>query len=141
MSRGTTFLELVLVLTVIGAMAGLSLGAVRRAADVAAVIVARETFVAAIAEARSRALVEGRARVDVVSAVPSIGVRRGSPAGARWLTVPPGVEIGTVPRRDTLTLRFDAIGVGRFTSASISFARGASRRSVTVSTYGRIARR
>lgn len=41
-------------------------------------------------------------------------------------------------RRSTVRLRFDALGIGRFSAASIGFSSGMSSRRVVISAWGRV---
>jgi len=141
MNRGTTLLELIFALALVSSIAGVGLRATRRAADAAAVVSAREALVGLVTEARLHAMASGGASVEVVASERSIGLRIRDQVAPRTTALPHDINLRVSPRRDTLRLRFDALGIGRFASASISFQRGDAVRSVTVSSYGRVSRR
>jgi prepilin-type N-terminal cleavage/methylation domain-containing protein len=136
---GFSIVELALVLLILGIIAGIAVPASARARDRVAVGSARAELAAAVATARSMAIVAGGATlvIDGPGAVAWIETAaRRSPAhhdvGARY-----GVTLQTA-RDQPVSLRFDALGIGRMTATTVRVRRGGSEASLVVSAYGRV---
>lgn len=114
----------------------------RRFGDRAAVVSAREEVVAALAEARTRAVEDGGS-VLTLHESPAIARLRGADIepSERALAGTSGVEVDLGSAADSVVLRFDALGIGRFASRTIEIRRGDVTGSVVVSSYGRVRRR
>jgi prepilin-type N-terminal cleavage/methylation domain-containing protein len=139
MKSGFTLLELCVVLALLGLGLSLLVPRATRQLDRAAVLAAREATVAQIARARREARVSGGAtlqlrrsgsRLWVESAVP---IRDTLRLEARF-----GVRL--VLSTESQSLPFDALGIGRLTSRTLSFSRGRERAALAVSAYGRVRR-
>jgi type II secretory pathway pseudopilin PulG len=140
--RGHTLVELLFVLTLMGA-AGASLApSARRYRERAAVVAAREVLVGVLAEARVAAMESGAATVHISSDPGAAGASVGD-STIRF--VPLGDEYGvalTLSRGQTeAEIHFDALGLGRVASQTIGFHRGAASAELVVSSYGRVRRR
>jgi len=141
MRIGATFIELLVVLGLIGLFTATLLPAVGGARDRVAVRAAQDAFAHAIRTARLAARQTGgsRLRVDLDSARVSL-VRPGEPDRVLSLGSEFGVSVDARgPRRPEL--RFDAIGLGRFANRTFTLTRGSTSRTVVVSSYGRVDRR
>jgi prepilin-type N-terminal cleavage/methylation domain-containing protein len=140
--NGYTLLELLTVLTLLAVTASTIAPTARRLGDVAAVTVAREEIVAVIVEARASAMSRGASSVTVGTRPPRARISsRGVTLRAIALDRAGGVSVEVGGGRDSTTLRFDALGLGRFVSQTISLARGEASTSVVISSYGRVRRR
>jgi len=142
MPRGYTLIELVFVLTLLAAGASVSAPAARKWSDRAAVVMAREDVVAALLGARTMAVVSGGSTVTLVARPASFRFDTDFSVGALELagwdsTVAMGLGAGS----DSVTIRFDALGVGRFSSRTIRLTRAGTTASVVISSYGRVVRR
>lgn len=142
MRRGTTLVELALAL----ALAAIALAVVapvaRSALDRMAVVAAREAVAGLFSQARAAARVHGAAVVRVQPGP----WRARAEAGGRtlrtvWLAEEMGVSVSIGRGRDSTLLRFDALGLGRVASETLTFRRGAARAGLTLSSYGRVRRR
>ena len=138
MSYGMTLIELVAALVVLTIVAGLGAPSVNRLRDRIALDAAVADMRVALSETRARSIGRGASlvlRLDPPSAAVVVGgrIERTIPLGASGRSV--GVHVsGAVPR----TIRFDALGIGRFASTSIDFPLGGMRRRVVVSSWGRV---
>lgn len=138
---GFTLVELVTVLALVGAGAWAAVPSARRLVETAWLLTAREAVVRGIARGRVAAVTEGGAVVTVTRSPPRIGVVAGgvvlhdAPIGdGRTVVVLTGGA-------DSLSLRFDALGIGRFASASVGLRRGDAEGGLVLSSYGRVRRR
>lgn len=137
---GYTLLELTLVLLLIGLLATAAMPQLLHARHVLAVRAARAELVAAIATARSAAILAGGATlvIDVTAGIAWIEAADGGRVGdARYLAASYGVRLEAA-RGTRVALRFDPLGIGRLANASIRIRRGDALASVTVSAYGRV---
>jgi len=141
MRSGTTLLELVIALTILGVF---TLWVVPRGAaarDMIAVQSARESLIAFLGAARGWAALRGGATVVIVT--DSALVRTERP-GMDPLVLPLGSDHGVAIQSggaSPVRLKYDRLGIGRFASRSITLSRGAAARSVSISSYGRARRR
>lgn len=140
--RGHTLIELAFVLLVFGAAATLLVPSARRLRDRSAVISARETVVGLLAEARLAAVERGKASVRIAS----VSGRAEAIAGAVplrnvELAADFGVEVALGGGRPEVELAYDALGLGRVASQTISFRRGEAVAELVISSYGRVRRR
>ena len=139
-SRGYTLIELTLVLLLVSLLLLLAAPTFLRARHVLAVNAARRELAAAIAVARSTAIVTFGASVVIDLRAGSVRIETpdGAPVGwPRELHVEYGVALES-DRASPVVLRFDALGIGRLTNATFRVQRGATRASLTVSAYGRV---
>jgi type II secretory pathway pseudopilin PulG len=142
MSPGHTLVELLFVLTLLAAGASVSAPAARKWSDRAAVVMAREDVVAVLLEARSLAVASGGGSVTFIVNPPSFrlgtATAQREPRPVRWDTT---VAMSLGAERDSATVRFDGLGIGRFSNRTIRLERGDASASVVVSSYGRVVRR
>lgn len=137
--RGYTLVEAVAVLALIGVGASTLLPTARRWRDLTAVTGAREQLVATLVEARSLASVAGGAVVWLhTSPARAEVVAEGSPVRVDLLPTDVALFLGG---RDSVALPFDALGIGRLTSRTVTLSRGSASTSVVISSYGRVRRR
>ncbi len=137
---GTTLLELVCALGVIGILLGLTMPPLRSARDVFAVRAARDAIVGASARARAHAVHHGGAdlRIDINARSLRIVTRDGVIDEATPITRSLDVRIqldGT--QATSATVPYDALAIGRLASRTISLRRGNVTGGVTFSSYGR----
>lgn len=140
-NRGFSLVELTAVLVLLGVGASALVPTARRFADEAWVASARETVVRGLVRGRASAVAGGGSVVTVGARPPRIRVVS---SGATVYEAPLGdgrtrVELGR--GRDSLVLRYDGLGVGRFTSATLLLLRGEADAALVLSSYGRVRRR
>jgi type II secretory pathway pseudopilin PulG len=140
--RGHTLVEMLLVLTLLGASTASLAPTARRYRDRSSVVAAREAVVGVIAEARLAAMETGEARVVLhgspwtASAAVADSTLRTVPLGSQY-----GVTLSLGGAESDLELVFDALGLGRMTARTIGFHRGGASAELVVSSYGRVRRR
>ena len=140
--RGHTLLEMATVLVLVGVGVSAGVPTARRFADRAAVLAAREALIGAISETRTASLAGGGGVVVLRESPASAQIRvSGRPTIERSLEPLEGVVVDLGASGDSVVLRFDALGIGRFASRTISVARGGVTRRIVVSSYGRVRRR
>ncbi len=140
MSRGTTLLELLLVLTILAVLSAVTLPAIGSLRDQLAVDQAAALVAGAHARARLVASVERR--VTVLTLTPDSLVLRAVEGSAdtieRWRSGGPakaGVAVTGFPR--AITFAPTGIGFG-VANGSYRLTRGSATRQVIVSRYGRV---
>jgi type II secretory pathway pseudopilin PulG len=137
---GTTLVELLVLLFVVGLLAALTVPATLRAREAAAVRSARDATANVIARARMQALARGSARVwvDLRAAVvrmeSPIGSTTGEPLRLSGSAVTVVVDRATSP---SVAIDFDGLGMGRLANRTLRFQRGSAEARLTLSSYGR----
>jgi prepilin-type N-terminal cleavage/methylation domain-containing protein len=140
-SPGHTLPELLIVLAILAIAASMTAPRVRSGLDVYAVRAARDATAAALAQARALALARGSAIAIVDGAMATVAVEApaGRPVGGtvhvRGL-FHVDIDMDGAPAA-TVTLRFDALGIGRFSNHTLRFQRGGAAAHLTLSSYGR----
>lgn len=142
MRTGTTLLELVVALLLVGVLTGLSLPPVGRLRDRAVALEGRERFVTLVRETRRVAIERGGARLVLDAERTAAAVVAGADTLRRhqW-NAPDGLALEITGGRRHATLHFDAAGIGRFTSLTVTFGRPPDEAVAVVSSYGRVRRR
>ncbi len=141
MRHGFTLLELTGVLTLLALAASLSFPVSRSVRERLSVIGAREELVGLITRARAEALRHGGSSLIVVRYPAEVRIEaRGEllhrvDVGATWRT-----ELVLSGGRPTVELRFDASGLGRMASSSVTLTRGSAVARLIISAYGRVRR-
>jgi prepilin-type N-terminal cleavage/methylation domain-containing protein len=136
---GYSLIELIFVLLLFGVAAARAVPPLQQARDATAVRAARAELTGALAVARSTAILAGGATLVIDlpegSAVveTAAGVRTGAvyDIGARY-----GVSLAA--ERASMSLRFDALGIGRMANAQLRITRGRQEAPWVVSAYGRV---
>jgi len=140
--RGYTLIELLAVLTLFAVGASALAPTARRLADLAAVTTAREELVALLGEARVTAMKAGASTVTVVTEPPTARIESGGGSIHSFgvgATRP--IVLSLSGGRDSVSMRFDGLGLGRFANQTIELSRGGISTSVVISSYGRVRRR
>ena len=138
---GTTLLEAILLLTLLGVLTAASIrgGALLR--DRWAVVAARDAVASVVREARGVAVGRGGATVTLATTPPEVVLTSFGEAlrridlGREW-----GVAMdlgGSMTRAD---LHFDAAGVGRMAARTVRVTLGGAEAVLVVSAYGRVRR-
>ena len=142
MRTGTTLLELVVALLLLGVLVGLSLPPVARLRDRVSVLEARERFVALVRETRSVAIERGGARLFLDAENTTAWLVAGGDTIRRdqWTTAGRR-SVRITARLGGAALPFGPAGLGQFTSTTITFIRGTEEAAAVVSSYGRVRRR
>lgn len=138
--HGFTLLEALLVLTVLGILAGLAGPAALRGRDALAVRAAQHELAAALAVTRAAAIRNGGATfvMDLesgsgwIEAGPGVRLAQEYPVGPRY-----GVRV-TCARATPVRIRFDALGIGRLANTVLRVERRNASATITVSAYGRV---
>jgi hypothetical protein len=138
--RGTTLLELITVLTLLGVSGAALAPTARRLADGAVAVGAREQVVALLLDGRAAAVASGGATVVLRASPPAGRIDPGSRVGP-WEALDPEITMRLGSRGDSVRVRFDGLGIGRFASLTLSLHRGSATTGLVVSSYGRIRRR
>jgi Tfp pilus assembly protein FimT len=133
-----SLMELALVLTLLATVLLTAAPVMSRARAALALRAARADLVAALAATRAQAVLTGGARL-VVTPAGELRVERADGVPLRDpipLELRYGVTIVTA-RNLPVVLRYDALGIGRMTNATLQLRRGEAVVTVTVSAYGR----
>lgn len=140
--RGYTLIELLAVLTLFAIGASALAPTASRLADLAAVSAAREELVAILAEARVVAMMAGESTVIVVARPPSVRIEsRGASIRSLGLGGGRPISLDLGRGRDSVSMTFNGLGLGRFANQTIEFGRGGASAFVVISSYGRVRRR
>jgi type II secretory pathway pseudopilin PulG len=139
--RGHTLVELTFILLLMGVAVASVAPTARKARDRAAVAAAREAVVGLLAETRVAAIEAGGASawIDSGSGLAE-ALARGTTLRRLSLTTDFGVRLELSGGQPRVELRYDALGLGRMTSITIVFSRGAAAAGLVVSSYGRVRR-
>jgi prepilin-type N-terminal cleavage/methylation domain-containing protein len=147
-TSGFTLLEMLVVLAVLAALLAIAAPAGRAAADALATAGARDVVAAALSRARIEAGGHRGAFLTLDLATGEGSVREGRPGApgavlARLDVVRDfGVRVDSRGVGEgTVAIAFDAYGIGRVASRSLTFRRGRGTAVLTVSSYGRVRRR
>lgn len=146
-NAGFTLLEALVAIAIVGVLAAIAAPSARRATDLAAVRAARDATATLLSRARSEATARGGAHLSIDLASSRLVVRSGRPgAGGDAIAsfdlrerFGVRVESGGVST-GTVSLTYDAYGIGRVASRSLRFRRGPADAGLTVSSYGRVLR-
>ena len=138
---GTSLIEIVLVLVLMSALLFLGSASYGTARDVMAVRAARDGIVAASARARALAVRHGGASLSVDGAAGSMRIttRDGVVSESVDLATDLDVRVGidAAHGATSVSLQYDALGIGRLANRTIALSRGAASGGVTFSAYGR----
>ena len=140
--RGSSLIEIAVVLGVIGIALGIAVPGFRHALDAYGAAAGRDTIIALAARARSLAIAHGGADliIDADSGLARIETRDTAPEvfalGDRF-----GVRL-TIENssRPTVIVRYDGIGLGRLANLRLLVERGDAQARVVFSMYGRARR-
>lgn len=143
MRSGTTLMELVVCLAVLAAVTALATPHLTELGDRLEVRSVREELVGLVTQARGVGVARGGATLVLESEPPAArlvsdgslvrSVRLGRTDRPPELLLPSG--------RASATFDFDALGIGRFASATVVVRRGRAEAGIVVSAYGRVRRR
>jgi type II secretory pathway pseudopilin PulG len=138
---GTSLLELLLLLSLLAILGGMSVSVTARARDRISAHAARDAVASAISRAKTLARLHGSSRVqlDIVTGT----LRIEAPAGtADGRAIPLSAEFGVQISVDgassaPVALEFDALGLGRLANRTLRFRRNDAEARLTLSSYGR----
>jgi len=135
---GTTLYELLIALCMIGVLLSIALPNLRESLDALNARAAREAAFAVFSRARVVALQQGGANItlDPQRDLIRISTSRARDFEQRFAEADLIVE-GT---EDTVTLRYDAHGLGRMMSRTVSFRARSKTAGLTISSFGRVRR-
>ncbi|HEY8507652.1 MAG TPA: hypothetical protein VIL32_04790 [Steroidobacteraceae bacterium] len=138
--RGTTLYELLLVLSLLGVFASLAAPALRSTLDALTVRAAREAAFALFARARVLALQHGGAQIELHAATDRLLVKTPADSIVHELDLRPQHVDLVLEGSDPVVLRYDAYGLGRMMSRTITLQAGSRQAGLTISTFGRLRR-
>jgi len=141
MKRGYTLVEMLLVLTLIGAGVSLLAGPARRLSDDITARMLREEVVTLVNATRLLGRNRGGARLTLHEDGRYTITAGDSPVQNGTLGLPPRASLRLSRGRDSTLVRFDRLGLGRMASTTIALRIGDADRAVVVSAYGRLRRR
>lgn len=141
MNRGYSLLEVLVVLSLVGAGASLLAERLRHFGDGIAARAVREEIVGLVSTARARGRASGGA--ELLLHEDGRYVIRSGRDHDRFgvISRSPGVALTLSGGRDSVVVRFDRLGLGRMASTTISVRAGTIERAVVLSAYGRLRRR
>lgn len=137
--HGFTLLELAIILALLATLFAAAAPAFARGRDVLAVRAARADLAAAVAAARSYAILTGGAQL-IIEPAGLLSIERtagGTLSDPIDLAARYGVRLDT-PGGTPVLLRYDALGIGRMTNATMHIRRGDLSAAVVISSYGRV---
>jgi type II secretory pathway pseudopilin PulG len=138
--RGHSLIELLFVLVLAAVGASALVPTARKLRDRAVTASLREALVVGFVEARTSAVRHGGATLTLRRASPAYRVDTKGRTGA-WISVHrPHVRLRLDGQRDSISIDFDRMGLGRLASHSIDVFAGDVRRRLVVSSYGRVRR-
>ncbi len=138
---GYTSIELILVLTLTGALLAMAAPRLGRWRDAAAVHAARDDLIGALAIARIEAVAHGGASVvlDPAAGTGWMVFEDGATGPALDFHARHGVTLD-VGSPDPVRIRYDGLGIGRMASRRVTLRRGGARGGAVISAYGRVRR-
>lgn len=136
---GLTILELLVVLAIGAIVLSLTLPSARRLKDGWAVTAAREAVVGMVERTRTEALESGGAALTLDPVGDSLWVVTGD-GSVVSLDLVADFDVDLEPGDRPVELAFGPLGIGLLTSRTLRLTRGGARRSLTVSSYGRVRR-
>ena len=139
MRSGYTVLELGVTLLLLGLALATAVPALGRHRDRMAVVAAREATAGLLSRARREALLSGGASLHVRRDGGLLWIRSERPL-TDTLRVEERFGVTLEMTADEARLPFDALGIGRISSRTLTFARGETRAGLAVSAYGRVRR-
>lgn len=138
---GTTLLELVFAILLIGILAMFGSSSYSAARDVLAIRAARDAIIAASARTRAYAVGHGGASllIDAAAGTLRITTRDGVVDETSSVTqsLEVQVHLGGARAPTAATIPYDALGIGRIANRTISITRDRYAGGVTFSAYGR----
>jgi Tfp pilus assembly protein PilE len=138
---GTTIVELITALVVIGVLVLLASTSFSNARDVLAVRGARDAVIAASARARAFAVAHGGASLVIDAAAGKLRIttrdRVIDESSDVTSAVGVGIELDASHSVSSVALAYDALGIGRLASRTITLRRERAVAGVTFSAYGR----
>lgn len=139
--RGFSIIELLIVLALLGMVAGMVAPGAQRWHDSASTRAARDEIAARLAWARLAAVAHGGATVSLDPATALLTLVAADGAGRDTIDLAGtwGVSLET-GGDDPAKIRYDALGVGRFANHTIRIRRGSAVGGLTISAHGRVRR-
>jgi hypothetical protein len=136
-------MELMVSLAVLAAMMAMATPRLVELGDRAEARAVREQLVGLVTQARAMGVARGGATLVLESAPPSARVLAGDSVlrSVRLGSAERPAELRLPSGRSSVTLTFDALGIGRFASGTIVVRRGSAEAGIVVSSYGRVRRR
>jgi Tfp pilus assembly protein FimT len=138
---GASLFELLLVLGLFGIFVSFALPTIRSGRDALSVRAAREDAFGLFTRARALALQQGGAAIELSAREDRLTVR--APSGAVQHVRDFGehqVDLIVEGATDPVVLRYDAHGLGRMMSRTVTFTARSARSGITISSFGRVRR-
>ena len=141
MKHGFSLVELVIVVALLLLATSVGIPVSHRVRDAAAVHGAVSGLLALVTEARIVAVARGGAEVHLSDSPPSATIVVGGTTLRSAQFEPADRLVLRLPRgRPRWTLRYDALGIGRIASSTLTVQAGEVSRRLVVSSYGRLRR-
>ena len=138
---GATLYELLITISVLGVLTTVAAPQIKTTLEVLALRAARESVFGLFTRARSLALQQGGASIELSAQGDRVTVRLPScMIEEELLLAPQSVDLLPDASADPVILRYDAYGLGRMMSRTITLASGNARGGLTVSSFGRVRR-
>lgn len=138
---GATLYELLITLLVLGVLVTVAAPQLKSTIEVLALRAARESVFGVFTRARSLALQHGGASIELSAPDDRVTIRL--PSGMiehELLLAAQNVDLLPDASADPVILRYDAYGLGRMMSRTITLASGDVSGGLTVSSFGRVRR-
>lgn len=136
---GTSFLELTVVLALVGLLLGIAAPSTLRWRDRVAVRAARDDLAAGLAAARATAAAAGGAALVLETGSARFWIAAGGVAGP-VTDLAERYRVRVEGGSGTIEVRYDALGIGRLANRTLRLRRGAAEAGLTISAYGRVRR-
>lgn len=136
---GTSFLELIVVLALLGLLLGIAAPNALRWRDLLAVRAARDELAAGLATTRATATAAGGAALVLDVSTGAYWIVTEGRTG-RVTDVGGRYGVGMEGADGLVEIRYDALGIGRLASRTLRFRRGRAEAGLVVSAYGRVRR-
>jgi prepilin-type N-terminal cleavage/methylation domain-containing protein len=135
---GYSLIELVFVLMLMAILLGIVTAPVARMRDVLAVRGARSELAALVAVTRSTAIAAGGATLVVDVEAGSAWIESGGARVGDVQHIAGRHHVELTSSRARLSLRYDALGIGRMSNAVVRVKSGGVTGTITISAYGRV---
>lgn len=134
---GATLYELLIALSLIGVLLSIAFPNMRSSLDALNARAAREAAFALFSRARVMALQQGGANIMIDARGDRIRISTGQTSYEQFFR---DADLVIEGREDTVTLRYDAHGLGRMMSRTVTFKARSKTAGLTISSFGRVRR-
>jgi Tfp pilus assembly protein FimT len=132
-----SLIELIIVLMLTAILIGIATAPIAHTRDVLAVRGARAELAALVAVTRSTAIAVGGATLIIDIDAGSAWIERSGSLVGDVQHIAERHRVELIANRTRLDLRYDALGIGRMSSAAVRIVSGRATGTITISAYGR----